>query len=85
MPSFARNSSLLIWNANFTKADNHPGWGQSAWEEGLALGRAAGAERILMTHYARDYQDAFLQEQERLAQQEYGACIFTWEGMVIAL
>lgn len=38
-----------------------------------------------MTHYARDYQDAFLQEQERLAQQEYGACIFTWEGMVIAL
>lgn len=82
---FARGSSLLIWDANFTRADKRAGWGHSTWEEGLAVGRAAGAERILMTHFSRDYTDAFLREQEALARQENSGCMFAREGMVIAL
>lgn len=85
LTEFARDASLLIWDANFTRADKRPGWGHSTWEEGLALGRAAGAERVLMTHYARDYTDLFLQEQEALARQENSACMFAREGMVIEL
>lgn len=85
LAEFARGSSLLIWDANFTQADKRDGWGHSTWEEGLAVGRAAGAERILMTHYSRDYTDSFLREQELLAQREDSACIFAREGMVIAL
>ena len=66
-------------------ADALADWGHSTWEEGLAVGRAAGAKRILMTHYSRDYTDEFLRGQERLAQKECGACAFAREGMVIAL
>lgn len=85
LADFARGSSLLIWDANFTRADKRDGWGHSTWEEGLAVGRAAGAERILMTHYSRDYTDLFLREQESLARRENSACVFAREGMVIAL
>ena len=85
LAEFARNTGLLIWDANFTRADKRAGWGHSTWEEGLAVARAAGAERILMTHFSRNYTDAFLREQERLAREENGACAFAREGMVIAL
>lgn len=85
LAEFARGSSVLIWDANFTQADKRAGWGHSTWEEGLAVGRAAGAERILMTHFSRDYTDAFLREQERLAGRENSGCVFAREGMVIAL
>lgn len=85
LAEFARGSGLLIWDANFTQADKRPGWGHSTWEEGLELARAAGVEKILMTHYDRGYTDEFLREQERLAQRESCACVFAREGMVIAL
>lgn len=82
---FASGSSLLIWDASFTQADKCSGWGHSTWQEGLALGRAAGAERVLMTHYSRGYSDDFLREQEKLALRECDRCIFAREGMVISL
>lgn len=85
LAEFVRGSSLLIWDANYTQADKRPGWGHSTWEEGLALRRAAGAERILMTHYDRTYTDEFLAEQEKLARQEDDACIFAREGVALAL
>ncbi len=85
LAEFAEGSDLLIWDANFTNADKQPGWGHSTWEEGLSLKKDAGAKKILMTHYARDYTDLMLQEQERLAGKEDNACIFAREGMVVEL
>lgn len=85
LAAFARGSSLLIWDASYTQMDKHPGWGHSSWEEGLALGRAAGTERVLMTHYAREYTDRFLRMQESAAKKADRACIFAREGMVIEL
>ena len=85
LAEFAAGSSLLVWDANFVQADKRLGWGHSTWEEGLALGRAAGAERVLMTHYSREYSDVFLQEQELAAKEQDSACLFAREGMVIEL
>lgn len=85
LADFARDAGLLIWDANFTRDDKQAGWGHSTWEEGLAVGRAAGAKRICMTHYSRDYTDEFLRRQERLAREEYSACVFAREGMEIVL
>lgn len=79
---FARNTQLLIWDANFTKDDLKPGWGHSTWEQGAALGERAGARRVLMTHYSQSYDDDFLARQEELAGDR---CIFAREGMVIEL
>ena len=43
--NFSRGADLLIWDANFTKADleSHPGWGHSSWEQGICLGREGPA------------------------------------------
>ena len=85
LSDFAKDSDLIIWDAGFIEGDMRRGWGHSTWEEGLALKKAAGAKRILMTHYSWGYTDTFLHEQERLAKQRDSACLFAKEGMVLTL
>lgn len=85
LAGFARGCSLLIWDANFVRADKRVGWGHSTWEEGLAMAQAAGAEQVLMTHYSTHFTDEFIREQEALAKARCSFCQFAREGMVIAL
>lgn len=81
---FACGADLLIWDAAYTREDLAPrqGWGHSSWEQGAALAREAGVKLALMAHYAGEYTDEFLREQERLAA---GAVRFAREGMEIRL
>ncbi|HCT90923.1 MAG TPA: hypothetical protein DF613_06020 [Lachnospiraceae bacterium] len=83
--AFARDGSLLFWDATFTPEDLREGWGHSTWEQGIALGHAAGVRKVLMTHYYWGYTDSVLREQERLARERDGSCCFAREGMVIKL
>ena len=84
LTSFAQDADLLIWDATFAPGDLKEGWGHSTWQEGLALGSLAGVKRVLMTHYAQNYTDGFLWEQEQLAQTD-SRCLFAREGMVLPL
>lgn len=83
--AFAKGSSLLIWDAGFTKEDLRPGWGHSTWDQGIAMRQAAGVGKVLMTHYNWEYSDIFLRQQEELAGRRDPACVFGKEGMVIVL
>lgn len=85
LADFARDCSLLVWDANFTAADLMPGWGHSTWEQGAALGQKANAALVLMTHFSHGYTDEFLREQERLAAADGAAVRFAREGMEITL
>ncbi len=85
LAAFSGKSDVLIWDACFTSKDLRPGWGHSTWEQGLAMGRACGAGRIIMTHYSRDYTDEFLSRQETLMRRQDVSCYFAREGMVITL
>ena len=69
LADFSRGSDLIIWDANFTEKDLklHRGWGHSSWEEGIALCREAGIKRALMTHYAPEYTDEYLKQEEKRA------------------
>lgn len=82
---FARHANLLLWDATFTQNDWKKGWGHSTWEQGLAVRRQAGADRILMLHYANGYTDDFLSQQEEQARQQDPSCCFAKEGMTIFL
>ena len=84
---FSRNCGLLIWDACFTEEDlaKHRGWGHSSWEQGISLGREAGAGTVLMTHYSSKYTDTLLQTQEELAARADSLCRFAREGMEIRL
>lgn len=83
LAAFSKDSGLLIWDAGIApgELERYRGWGHSSWEQGIALRRAAGAKRVLMTHYSLDYTDVFLREQEYLALQKDSACCFAREGM----
>lgn len=84
---FARDADVLVCDAGFTAEDlvRRRGWGHSSWQQCLELRRACGANLALLTHYSGDYDDSFLEEQERLAAAIDPAAQFAREGMVIAL
>lgn len=84
---FSQNADLLIWDANFTEEDlsRHRGWGHSSWKQGIALRQAAGAKHVLMTHYSSEYEDNFLQKQEKLAAQMDPVCRFARERMELEI
>ena len=84
LTEFARDCGVLVWDAAFTAEDLRSGWGHSTWEQGAALGQAAGAKIVLMTHYNWQYSDSFLREQERLA-AAHSAVRFAKERMRIQL
>lgn len=84
LTEFARGSDLLVWDASYTARDVRPGWGHSTWKQGARLGRDAGVGRVLMMHYSRAYDDAFLRELEREAAQD-AVCLFAKEGAVMTL
>ena len=85
LTAFCRDAGVLIWDANYTAKDlaRHTGWGHSSWEQGVALGRDAGAGLLLLTHYNQTYADDFLREQERLVREP--GVRFAREGMEVLL
>lgn len=85
LEEFARGCSLLIWDANFVRADLQKGWGHSTWDQGAVLRQRAGAGLALMTHFSHTYTDAFLREQERLAAELDPKVLFAREGMVLLI
>lgn len=85
LAEFARGCDLLIWDATFTAGDLRRGWGHSTWEQGAAVGQAAGAGLTLMTHFSPAYNDAFLRKQEELAGRKSAAVRFAREGMTLRL
>lgn len=84
---FAREADVLVCDACFTAEElaRCRGWGHSSWEQCLELRQASGARLALLTHYATDYDDRFLREQERLAAQLDPASRFTREGMEVLI
>lgn len=83
LTDFAKGVNLLIWDANFIESDFMPGWGHSTWRQGLILRELAGAERVIMTHFAQNHPDTFLREQEKICRQLDSASSFAKEGMEI--
>lgn len=82
---FAQGADLIVWDASFPPGQEKPGWGHSSWAQGAALGREAGAKRVLMAHYAMELDDRALQELERDAARTGSACIFAKERTEIEL
>ena len=87
LAEFSRNCSLLICDSCYTEAElaiRH-GWGHGSIERSRKLRQMSGAKQALLTHYERTYQDAFLQEQEKLFMTQDPNCIFAREKMTVEL
>lgn len=52
-------ATLLVMDGQFSTRTypGHEGWGHSTWQEGVALARATGVQRLLVSHHAPDQDD----------------------------
>ncbi len=84
---YARFADLVVWDASYTEEElkTRRGWGHSTWQQGLAMGKKVGANRMLMTHHLPERTDAELATMERAAMAVAHKTVFAREGTVISL
>lgn len=85
LTALAAGADLLVWDANFAPGALKAGWGHATWRQGLEIRRAAGARRLLVSHYDRSDTDEDIHLQAQKAREADAACLFAREGMTITL
>jgi phosphoribosyl 1,2-cyclic phosphodiesterase len=84
LAAFARNASVLIYDATYTPeeyAAGKKGWGHSTWLEGTKLARAAGVGRLVLSHFNPDHADRDIRKFERLARKAFPQTFCAREGL----
>jgi phosphoribosyl 1,2-cyclic phosphodiesterase len=88
LAAFARNTDLLIHDAQYTAHDyaaGQQGWGHSTPEMACAVAQACGAERLILFHHAPTYDDEQVAHMEATAQQLFPNAQAAYEGLEISL
>ncbi|MGB8953409.1 MAG: MBL fold metallo-hydrolase [Candidatus Aminicenantales bacterium] len=72
--ALARGASGLVYDATFTPEEydaGKRGWGHSTWLEGTKVARAAGVERLFLSHFNPDHSDGRVDEALRQARKNF--------------
>jgi ribonuclease BN (tRNA processing enzyme) len=88
LAAFARGASVFIYDAMYLPREYEAarrGWGHSTWEQGVQLARAAGVERLILSHFNPDHDDRTIRKMRRAAAREFPATDAAAEGMKIKL
>jgi phosphoribosyl 1,2-cyclic phosphodiesterase len=86
--SFARNTDLIIHDAQYTKKDyvkSKQGWGHSTPEMACAVAEACKAKRLVLFHHEPRYTDEMIARLESEAQALFPNTQAAFEGMEIVL
>ncbi len=85
--NFARNTDLIIHDAQYTAEDylSKQGWGHSTPDMACAVARLANARRLVLFHHEPRYDDAQVARLEAEAQQLFPNTQAAFEGMEIGL
>ncbi len=80
-------ADLLVMDGQFDaqQLSDRAGWGHSSPEQGLELARAAGVERLLVTHHAPDNDDATLRDMEASLRHLSPETTLARQGVTIVL
>jgi len=83
--ALAAGADVLIIDASYTDEEMpaRRGWGHSCWRDAVALGRDAGARRILLFHHDPGRDDQALDAIEQQAQEIFAATEAACEGLTI--
>lgn len=81
----ARNSDLLIYDAQYTPAEyrKHKGWGHSTWTEAVKTAKRAGVKRLVLFHHDPSHDDQAIDEIVALARERFAGVEAAREGGVI--
>lgn len=85
--ALAADADLLIYDAQYLpeEYEQKVGWGHSTFEHGAALARAAGAERLILTHHDPLRDDLAVERLLRRARQCFAQVDVAREGRVVHL
>ncbi len=88
LAAFARGASVFIYDAMYLPQEygaGRQGWGHSTWEQGVQLARAAGVERLVLSHFNPDHDDHTIRKMRRAAARRFQKTDAASEGMKIKL
>jgi phosphoribosyl 1,2-cyclic phosphodiesterase len=88
LAQFARNTDLLIHDAQYTKKDyikGRQGWGHSTPEMACAVAQAANAKQLVLFHHEPRYTDEMIAKLEKEAQELFFNTCAAYEGLEIVL
>jgi len=86
LAEFARRTSILVYDAMYTPeeyAAGRQGWGHSTWLHGARLARAAGAGRLLLSHFNPDHDDRTIRRMRGRARKAFASAACATEGSAI--
>ena len=85
--NFARDCSLLIYDAQYTQAEylERRGFGHSTWRAGVEAGRRCGAKRIRLFHHDPSRTDEKLARLENALEDTHPDCSFARNGEEVFL
>jgi phosphoribosyl 1,2-cyclic phosphodiesterase len=83
--AFCRGVDTLVYDSMLEECDygRCKGWGHSTIHAGVALGRAAGARRLVGCHHAPEHDDRKMAEREQRLQAEWPESVMAREGMTL--
>ncbi len=87
---FCRGAAVLIHDGQYLpeEMDRRRGWGHSDWAAVLRLARAAGVERLILTHHDPARRDEEVDRLLAAAREAAGAGLTVeaaWEGLALSL
>lgn len=88
LQGLAADASLLIYDAMYTPeeyAAGRIGWGHSTWEHGVELVKAAGVERLLLSHLNPDHSDRDIEQMRKDAKARFRHTECAAAGLVVKL
>jgi phosphoribosyl 1,2-cyclic phosphodiesterase len=85
--ALSRRADLLLFDGQYTPVEYPPrrGWGHSTWPEAVALARAVGAKKLLITHHAPANDDRRLAAIEKKVIAAWPAARLARQGAVYRL
>jgi len=84
LAAFAAGATHLICDATYTPeeyAAGKKGWGHATWKDAVAVGRAAGARNVYLSHYNPDHDDARVRKMVEAARDVLPAVTGARQGL----
>lgn len=82
-----RPTDLLVFDGKYS-SEEYPayrGWGHSTWQEGVALAREWGVDRVVITHHGAHLDDALAEKRDAEMRETWNRASLARQGRAIAI
>jgi len=83
----ADEADILIHDSHYTIRDlkTYKGWGHSSWKQAVDVAIVSKSKRLILFHYAPNYDDSQVEANEKNAQKQFLNTTASYQGLSITL